>query len=140
VTSVEDDDGVVDPGGADGKVARYEYDPYGELENAGDLNPDAEDNPFRFEGFYYDAGVKTYDMLARPYRPDIGRFLTQDRYSSAHQDLLLQADPLTQKSLRVRGRQPGQQRRVRRPRPKHAGWRRQTRRGQEAKAWHHVRV
>ena len=29
---LEDDDGVVDPGGTDGKVARYEYDPYGELE------------------------------------------------------------------------------------------------------------
>lgn len=35
-------------------------------------------------------------MLARAYRPDIARFLTVDRLASASQDLLLQADPLTQ--------------------------------------------
>lgn len=47
---------------------RYQYDPYGELEAGGGAsNPDAESNPFRFQGFYYDSGVNTYDMKARAY-------------------------------------------------------------------------
>ncbi|HEX2084476.1 MAG TPA: RHS repeat-associated core domain-containing protein [Solirubrobacteraceae bacterium] len=98
---------------ADGSIAeadRYRFDPYGQLENAdgdpietggdppteGGLSDEAAGNPFRFEGFYYDSGVRTYDMHARHYRPDIGRYLTQDRYASAAGDMNLQADPLTQ--------------------------------------------
>lgn len=46
------------------------------------LSGDAQSNPMRFEGFYYDSGVKTYDMQARQYRPDTGRFLSQDRYEA----------------------------------------------------------
>jgi len=106
VLGLEDDDGEVDGGGSDDKVARYEYDPYGELENAGDLSTEAQDNPFRFEGFYFDSGVKTYDMYARSYRPESGRFLTQDRLASADQDLLLQADPLTQNRYAFAGGNP----------------------------------
>jgi hypothetical protein len=42
------------------KSERYRYDPYGEMENAeADLSDDAKDNPFRFEGFYYDAPVRS---------------------------------------------------------------------------------
>jgi RHS repeat-associated protein len=100
VLGLESDDGQVLAG------ADYDYDPYGELENPGGLNPEAQENPFRFEGFYYDSGVKTYDMFARPYRPEIGRFLTQDRYASASQDLLLQSDPLTQNRYAFAGGNP----------------------------------
>jgi RHS repeat-associated protein len=85
---------------------RYDYDPYGELERRdfsagtpstaeGQLSADAKGNPFRFEGFYYDQPVRTYDMQARHYRPDIGRFLTQDRFEDAGSDIALQGDPLT---------------------------------------------
>jgi RHS repeat-associated protein len=59
-------------------ASRYDYDPYGKLENEqAILDPAAKDNPIRFEGFRYDSGLKTYDMQARQYRPDIGRFLTR---------------------------------------------------------------
>ncbi len=96
-------EGLEDAGGGFGTNAEdtYLYDPYGESENVGaptetqdpGLSAAAKDNPFRFQGFYYDAGVKTYDMHARHYRPDTGRFLTQDRFESALGDQHLQADP-----------------------------------------------
>jgi len=70
------------------------------------LGEEAQDNPFRFDGFYHDSGVKTYDMHARHYRPEIGRFLTQDHYASASADLLLQADPLTQNRYAFAGANP----------------------------------
>jgi RHS repeat-associated protein len=60
------------------------------------LSEAARDNPLRFQGHYYDAEVKTYDMRARSYRPDLGRFLGQDRFESAQGDLRLQSDPLMQ--------------------------------------------
>ncbi len=82
---------------------RYDYDPYGELEpkdssasNAEtELSSDAKENPVRFQSFYYDNSTRTYDMQARSYRPDIERFLTQDRFEGAGADLALNADPLT---------------------------------------------
>ncbi len=91
---------------------KYVYDPYGERDVAdgqeGDdgLSDAAKDNPFRFEGFYYDSGVKTYDMQARQYQPNTGRFLTQDRYEQASGDLNLQADPLTQNRYAFAGGNP----------------------------------
>ncbi len=109
--------------GSDGTIKapdRYHYDPYGSLQDtsaakpAGDpaasaektLTGDARNNPMRFEGFYYDSGVKTYDMQARQYRPDAGRFLSQDRYEAAQGDLNLQADPLTQNRYAFAGGNP----------------------------------
>jgi hypothetical protein len=65
LASLEDDDGTVQSG------ERYDYDPYGELETE-PTDTEAAANPLRFDGFYYDSGVKTYDMLARPYRPTPG--------------------------------------------------------------------
>jgi RHS repeat-associated protein len=74
----------------------YSYDAYGHQEIAEtSLSPQAQGNPFRFQGFYYDGEIETYDMQARPYRPDLGRFLTQDRYEDALGDLTLQSDPIT---------------------------------------------
>ena len=104
---------------SDGSVSSdeaYEYDPYGELERKRDapaeadaeaqLSVDARENPFRFQGFHYASGVKTYDMQARPYRPDVGRFLTADRYEAARADFNLQADPLTQSRFAFVGGNP----------------------------------
>lgn len=70
------------------------------------IGPDAQANPFRFQGFYEDSGVKTYDMQARAYRPDIGRFLTQDAYEASNGDFNLEADPLTQDPYAFAGGNP----------------------------------
>jgi RHS repeat-associated protein len=95
---------------ANGTVApqdSYSYDPYGNLQPRtkdpddptadaeAELSPEAQDNPFRFEGFYYDRGPQAYDMQAREYLPDIGRFLSPDRYEDPTRDLALQLDPRT---------------------------------------------
>jgi len=105
--------------GENGQVAeendRYVYDPYGALEDSNSedaISPEdqlgdaAEANPFRFEGFYYDSGVESYDMQAREYRPDIGRFLSQDRFAAAAGDMQLQSDPLTQDRYAFAGGNP----------------------------------
>ncbi len=103
VEGLEDADGEFGVGGAD----RYRYDPYGELQDEETtLGEDAKENPFRFESFYYDAALKTYDMQARAYRPDVGRFLTQDRFEAAGGDLALQADALTQNRYAFAGGNP----------------------------------
>jgi RHS repeat-associated protein len=122
VTELEDEQGS--DRDAAGKRNEYVYDPYGELDRAGEaegeggeeakLGEEAKDNPFRYEGFYYDSGVKTYDMGARQYRPEAGRFLSQDRYESARGDLELQADPLTQNRYAFAGGEPHHVRRDRR--------------------------
>jgi RHS repeat-associated protein len=103
---------------SDGTIAAkeaYEYDPYGELvdpdpddaqEAEKYLDPRAQENPFRFEGFYYDSAVKTYDMLARAYRPETARFLSEDRYADAGLDIALQSDPLTQNRYVFAGGNP----------------------------------
>ncbi|HWT94094.1 MAG TPA: RHS repeat-associated core domain-containing protein [Solirubrobacteraceae bacterium] len=86
-------------------AAVYGYDPYGSAVGTNQLESDtlesslsevAQDNPIRFQGFYLDSGVKTYDMRARSYLPSAGRFLTQDRFESASGDFNLASDPLTQ--------------------------------------------
>ncbi len=98
---MEESDGTIKPGN------QYQYDPYGKVENEAKLpEGPGKDNPFRFESFYYDSGVKQYDMRARQYRPQIGRFLTQDRFESARNDFNLQADPLTQNRYAFAGGNP----------------------------------
>lgn len=95
-------------------TAKYAYDPYGKDEKSStsetspgsSLTPEAKDQPFRFQGFYYDSGVKTYDMRARQYLPQAGRFLTQDRFESASGDFNLVSDPLTQNRYAFAGGNP----------------------------------
>lgn len=117
VVGLEQNDGAI----ADNE--QYAYDPYGELrkpdlsapmteryqyeesETLG-FSEEARDNPFRFEGHYYDSGVKLYDMGARSYRPDVGRFLSQDRYEAASDDFNVQTDPLTQSRYAFAGGNP----------------------------------
>ena len=102
-----------------GKSNRYRYDPYGaavtglaqsttpsgsDLEN--ELSPGAQGNPLRFQGFQYDAALKTYDMHSRAYRPTVGRFQTADRYESSAKDFNLEADPVTQSRYAWAGGNP----------------------------------
>lgn len=86
---------------------RYQYDPYGELEtSSGSLSTEANNNPFRFEGFYFEKAVEGYDMLARHYKPSIGRFLTQDRFEDSLRDFALRSDPLTHERYAFAGGNP----------------------------------
>lgn len=101
---LEDDDGSIARGGANSTA--YDLDPFGETRNEAQLGTTARNNPFRFQGFYYDAGIQAYDMHARPYRPDIGRFLTADRFESALGDFNLQSDALTQNRYAFAGGNP----------------------------------
>lgn len=109
VVGVEDatgavpDCGTTPSGACDG---RYDYTPYGEIENEANLTSAASGNPFRFQGHYLDDAVDTYDMRARAYRPDIGRFLTQDRFEQAAGDLALHSDPLTNNRYVFAGANP----------------------------------
>jgi|GEM_PF-5255084 len=98
-----------------GPDSEYHYDPYGELDDPDPedstepeelLSGEAKQNPFRFEGFYYDSAVKTYDMQAREYLPQVGRFLSADRFEAAGMDLALQSDPLTQNRYAFAGGNP----------------------------------
>jgi RHS repeat-associated protein len=101
---------------------RYHYTPYGDLEKgraqgANDpsrgtetpeqaLGTDAQTNNLRFEGFYYDSGIKTYDELSRNYRPDTPQFTTEDHFEQAVGDQALAADPLTQDRYAYAGGNP----------------------------------
>jgi RHS repeat-associated protein len=96
-----------DPNGTVASNETYAYDPYGRQETTeGSLTPEARGNPFRFEGFWYDGEVETYDMRARPYRPDIASFLSPDRFEDATGDLNLQTDPLTNNRYAFAGGNP----------------------------------
>jgi RHS repeat-associated protein len=72
---------------------QYRYDPYGNLDSVS--TGEAQGNPFRFQGFQYDSTASAYNALAREYRPDIQRFLTQDRFEAAGADLNLATNALT---------------------------------------------
>lgn len=95
------------PGGQVASGSEYAYDPYGDLQMPEtDLSGEAKQNPFRFEGFYYESEIKSYDMLARHYQPEVGRFLSEDRYQDAGADLALESDPLTQNRYVFAGGNP----------------------------------
>ena len=87
-------------------AALVDNDPGDQQSAEEELSADAESNPFRFEGFYYDSAIQSYDMQARQYRPDSGTFLSQDRFESAGADLALQSDPLTQNRYVFAGGNP----------------------------------
>ncbi len=118
VIGLEDESGTFDDptnGKSDSDNA-YHYDPYGQVMDPdpgnstadveAELGDAAAENPFRYEGFYYDSGIQSYDMQAREYRPDVGRFLSQDRFEAAGADLALQSDPLTQNRYAFAGGNP----------------------------------
>ena len=118
VIGLEDDEGTFDDPDSPGEDSdnRYDFDPYGSLQDPepgnsvsdveAELPTAAASNPFRYEGFYYDSGINSYDMQAREYRPEVGRFLSQDRFEAAGADLALQSDPLTQNRYAFAGGNP----------------------------------
>ena len=76
-------------------VARYGYDPYGQLvEKTG---PAADGNPWRYTAGYWDAGVGLYKLGARYYDPARGRFTQVDPlgggYVYASDDPINRIDP-----------------------------------------------
>jgi YD repeat-containing protein len=115
---------------------RYHYTPYGALEKGlaqgggtggtsttpeAALGAAAQNNNYRFEGFYEDSGIGTYDLLARNYLPQAGtytapgtspaafqpsQFSAQDALESALGDQALRADPLTQNLYAFAGGNP----------------------------------
>lgn len=99
---------------------RYHYTPYGDLEKGkaqggGSYNTttpeqalgtDAQNNNYRFEGFYLDSGIDTYDLQARNYRPQDSLYTSQDTFEAALGDQQLRADPLTQNLYAFAGGNP----------------------------------
>ena len=51
-------------------VARYSYDPYGQIQLA--FGSMAEVNPLRYRGYYYDSETGYYYLQSRYYDPEIG--------------------------------------------------------------------
>lgn len=102
VEALENDDGAL----VGGDIL-YRYDPYGAaLQNEGNLPADARENPFRFEGHYYDSSPQSYDMRARSYLPEVGRFLQEDRYEDPLGDQALETNLLTDDRYLFAGANP----------------------------------
>jgi RHS repeat-associated protein len=100
--------------------ASYGYTVYGGSDagdtqslTAGDTNSQAPINPMRYSGKCTDSGTATsataqpdYDMGARRYGPNTGRFLQADAFASSLGDLGLAVDPLTQNRYALAGGNP----------------------------------
>lgn len=94
---------------AGGAQASYGYEAYGSANSpltAGDTNTTDPLNPYRYSGKRYDTGSKTIDMGARRFSPATGRFLQQDLYTSATENLALAFDPLTASRYSLAGGNP----------------------------------
>ena len=75
---------MVDEDGSE--VARYTYDPYGNILTA--TGTMAEINPLRYRGYYYDSETGFYYLQSRYYDPAIGRFINADSYASTGQGFI----------------------------------------------------
>lgn len=64
---------------ADGNfVSEYFYDAWGNIESIQGNQDIANDNPFRYRGYYYDAESGLFYVGSRYYDPEIGRFISPD--------------------------------------------------------------
>lgn len=76
---------VVQLTGSDGNVSKeYDYDAFGNEKNP----DDADTNPFRYCGEYFDKETGTYYLRARYYHPVIGRFISVDSVWGSDRDPL----------------------------------------------------
>jgi RHS repeat-associated protein len=94
---------------SDGVRASYGYAAYGAANAALTKSAagfDPRTNPYRYTGKRLDAGSGTYDMGARRYSADVGRFLQFDLYASALANFGLSTDPLTQNRYALAGANP----------------------------------
>lgn len=91
-----------------GVKASYGYKAYGApnttLTNTSGFTPSS--NPYRYTGKRFDSGSATLDMGARRYSPAAGRFLQQDLYYGALDNLGLSSDPLTANRYLYTGANP----------------------------------
>jgi RHS repeat-associated protein len=78
--------------------ASYGYLPYGQSDSGlskGDFDPSDPLNPYRFNDRRLDPATGSEEMGARRYGAGLGRFLQQDSYPGAEDDLGLSLDPLS---------------------------------------------
>ncbi|MFJ8240032.1 RHS repeat-associated core domain-containing protein [Bacillus tropicus] len=117
---------ILDPGDEDDPVtmtnqdkevvATYEYDSWGNvLKN--EVKGIAADNPFGYAGYMYDKEIGMYYLIARYYNPEHGVFLsvdpdpgdeddpvTQNGYTYADNNLVMQVDPDGHKAWKEKGK------------------------------------
>ena len=94
---------------AGGAKASYGYTPYGKVDaglTSGDSELASLVNPFRFQGKRFETGSASYDMGARRFGPQQGRFWQRDAYEDALGDLGLGLDPLTGNRYALAGGNP----------------------------------
>ena len=84
VVAVYDEDGD--------KLISYAYDAWGNFvttyHNGGTASHNANLNPFRYRGYYYDVETGFYYVSSRYYDPEIGRWINADGYVSTGQGVL----------------------------------------------------
>ena len=67
-------------------VAKYRYDPYGNLVSSSGTM--AANNPLRYRGYYFDSESGFYYLQSRYYDPKICRFINADDFASTGQGIL----------------------------------------------------
>ena len=75
---------IVDGSGAN--VAKYRYDPYGNLVSSSGTMAAA--NPLRYRGYYFDSETGFYYLQSRYYDPKTCRFINADDFASTGQGIL----------------------------------------------------
>jgi RHS repeat-associated protein len=94
--------------------ATYGYTSYGDnddsqfsgVDKPDPLNPQEPYNSYRFNGKRFDQASGNYDMGFRDYDPGLNRFLTQDNYNGALDDMNLTTDPFTNNRYAFGGGNP----------------------------------
>ncbi|HEX6700013.1 MAG TPA: DNRLRE domain-containing protein [Gaiellaceae bacterium] len=98
---------LVDDSGA--VADSYGYKPYGNLDGSisrGDLDATNPFNAFRFNDKRFDSGSRSIDMGARRYEPDDGRFLQQDFFRDATDELGISQNEPTENRYAYAGGNP----------------------------------